>query len=86
MQYMHKKETVEFKIKDSGIGIPEDQKEKIFSRFSRAINSVEPKTVGSGLGLFIAKDIVEKHHGKIWFESKENEGSTFFFTLPVVKD
>ena len=75
-----KKEEIEFKIKDSGIGIPDSQKEKIFTRFSRAGNAT--KAAGSGLGLAIAKDIIEKHHGKIWFQSKENEGSTFFFSLP----
>ena len=76
---------IEFKIKDSGMGIPEDQKDKIFMRFSRAGNAVEAKTPGSGLGLSIAKDIIEKYHGKIWFESKENEGSSFFFSLPIGK-
>lgn len=81
-----KKEEVEFKIKDSGIGIPEDQKEKIFTRFSRATNAVNGKTAGSGLGLSIAKDIVEKYRGRIWFQSKENEGSAFFFSLPFVNN
>lgn len=75
---------LEFYIKDSGIGVPEDQKEKIFSRFSRATNAGESKTEGSGLGLSIAKEIVEKYHGRIWFTSKENEGSTFFFSLPFI--
>lgn len=77
---------VEFSIKDSGIGIPEDQKEKIFERFSRAVNAFKAKAAGSGLGLSIAKEIIEKNNGKIWFQSKENEGSTFFFNLPVVED
>ena len=77
-----KKEEIEFSIKDSGIGIPDDQKEKIFTRFSRAANVVQSKMSGSGLGLAIAKDIIEKNHGKIWFQSKENVGSTFFFSLP----
>ena len=74
---------VEFKIKDSGIGIPADQKEKIFKKFSRAGNAT--KTNGSGLGLSISKDIIEKHKGKIWFESSENKGSSFFFSLPCAK-
>lgn len=78
------RDQVEFAIKDSGIGIPEDQKGKIFTRFSRGINVVKTKTAGSGLGLSIAKEIIEKHHGRIWFESKENEGSTFFFSLPFI--
>lgn len=80
-----KKGNVEFEIKDSGIGIPEEQKGKIFTRFSRAGNAVKSDTVGTGLGLAIAKDIIEKHHGKIWFVSEENKGSTFFFSLPFAK-
>jgi len=75
---------VEFSVRDSGIGIPDDQKDKIFSRFSRATNVFKAKVSGSGLGLAIAKDIIEKSHGKIWFESTENEGSAFFFSLPIV--
>lgn len=77
-----KDEEIEFSIKDSGIGIPEGQKEKIFERFSRAFNAIETKTNGSGLGLAISKDIITKHNGKIWFQSKENVGSIFFFSLP----
>jgi signal transduction histidine kinase len=83
---MSGKQEVKFIIKDSGIGIPEGQKEKIFTRFSRGINATETKAAGSGLGLSIAKDIIENHRGKIWFQSKENEGSIFFFTLPLVKN
>jgi len=78
------KKELKFQIKDSGIGIPEDQKEKIFKRFSRAANTGNKS--GSGLGLSIAKDIIKKYHGKIWFESKENKGSTFFFSLPFVNN
>lgn len=79
-----KKEKIEFGIKDSGVGIPEEQQKKIFTRFSRAVNVAG--MVGSGLGLAIAKNIVEEHHGKIWFVSKENKGSTFFFSLPITKE
>lgn len=74
---------LEFYIKDSGIGIPENQKSKIFQRFSRGANAAKSKSDGSGLGLSIAKEIVESNGGRIWFESKENKGSTFFFSLPV---
>ena len=65
---------------DQGVGIPKEQQEKIFSRFFRADNvSQKP---GTGLGLYLAKGLVEAHGGKIWFESEENKGTTFCFTLP----
>jgi signal transduction histidine kinase len=70
-------------IKDTGIGIPDDQKEQVFKKFFRAQNAVKMETVGSGLGLFIAKQIIERHGGKIWFESKQGEGTTFYITLPL---
>ena len=73
----------EIKVTDSGIGIPEDQKPRLFSRFFRAQNAVKVETDGTGLGLYIVKSIVEKHHGKIWFESTENVGTTFFIELPT---
>jgi signal transduction histidine kinase len=74
---------VHVSVKDSGIGIPEAQKPHIFSKFFRAANAMRVDTVGSGLGLFIAKEVVERHGGKIWFESAEGSGTTFFLTLPV---
>ncbi len=77
------KKYFEFTIKDSGIGIPENQKVKIFSKFFRASNAVKTEVPGSGLGLFIVKKVIEGHHGKVWFVSKEYEGSTFFFKIPV---
>lgn len=75
-----------FSITDSGIGIPEDQKDRIFTKFFRAENAKRIDTEGSGLGLFIVKNIIEAHGGKIWFESKENQGSTFYFTLPIKEE
>lgn len=74
---------LECKVRDSGIGIPEIQKGKLFSQFFRGSNAVKVESIGSGLGLFISKNIIEAHHGKIWFESKENIGSTFFVSLPI---
>lgn len=71
-------------VKDDGIGIPKEQQHRIFERFFRAKNAVKAETDGSGLGLFIVKNIVEKHGGRIWFESAEGEGTTFYFTVPVV--
>ena len=69
-------------VKDNGIGIPEKQKLGIFNKFFRAENALKARTDGSGLGLFVAKSIVEKHGGEIGFESKEGEGTTFYFTIP----
>lgn len=71
------------KIRDNGIGIPESQQKRIFEKFFRAKNALAVKTSGSGLGLFIAKNIIEKHGGRVWFESEENKGTTFYFSLPL---
>ncbi|KKU68414.1 MAG: Sensor protein resE [Parcubacteria group bacterium GW2011_GWA2_47_16] len=76
-------EKVKVAISDQGIGVPEDQKALIFSRFFRARNALKVETDGNGLGLFIVKSIIEKHGGKIWFESKENAGTTFYFTIKI---
>ena len=71
-----------FSVQDTGVGIPKDQQKRVFTRFFRGANVIKMETEGTGLGLFISKNIVEAHGGKIWFKSKENKGSTFFFTLP----
>ena len=73
---------VVFAVQDSGVGIPSDELSRIFERFYR----VEKSRTGSGtgLGLSIAKHIVEAHGGKIWAESREGEGSTFYFVIPVL--
>lgn len=71
-------------VKDTGIGIAEGEQEKIFQRFYQVDSSVTRAYRGAGLGLTICKFIVEYHHGRIWVESKVNEGSTFHFTLPKV--
>ena len=74
---------VEISVKDTGIGISKEQQEKIFEKFFRADNARKKESVGSGLGLYTVKTIVEKHGGKLWFESQEGQGSTFFFTLSI---
>lgn len=71
-------------ISDQGIGIPREDQSLIFEKFFRARNVLSSKT-GSGLGLAIVKTIVENHRGRIWVESKLNEGSTFFVVLPAIK-
>jgi len=75
------KDFVEFEIEDTGIGIPKEEKKLIFSECFRASNAIEQKNVGTGLGLYLTKNIIEAHNGKIWFESEEKKGSTFYFTL-----
>ena len=75
--------TIEFQIKDKGIGIPKEQQNRVFTKFFRGSNVVKMETNGTGLGLFIVKNIIKAHGGKIWFKSKENKGSTFYFTLPI---
>jgi PAS domain S-box-containing protein len=74
---------IKFSIKDTGIGIPKDQQHRVFTKFFRAPNAMKMETEGSGLGLFITKNIIEAHGGRIWFESEEGKGTTFYFTLPV---
>ncbi len=76
---------LEVVVSDSGIGVPSAEKDKIFHRFYRGTNAIKAEPDGTGLGLFIAHDIVEKHGGEIWFESKEGEGTHFHFTLPVFR-
>lgn len=70
-------------VSDSGIGISKKDQKYIFGRFFRADNAKRSVANGSGLGLFIAKHVVERHGGKIWFESVENEGTTFFIEIPI---
>jgi signal transduction histidine kinase len=74
-------EWVHVKINDTGIGIPEDKLELIFDRFYQLDSAHIQKYGGAGLGLWISKNIVEAHRGKIWAESK-NRGSTFHVLLP----
>jgi len=74
---------VKVRITDTGVGIPKSQQDMIFQKFFRIDNATKNQTEGTGLGLYIAKNIIEQSKGSIWFTSKENEGSTFFFTLPV---
>jgi signal transduction histidine kinase len=76
---------IEFRIKDSGIGILKSQQNRIFNKFFRGKNAIKHDPMGYGLGLFFVKNIISAHGGKVWFKSKNNEGSTFYLTLPVRK-
>lgn len=80
-----KAKEIEVQIQDNGLGIPERQKEKVFTKFFRGANIIRVETEGTGLGLYIAKNIIEAHGGRIWFQSQEKKGSIFYFTVPVKK-
>jgi PAS domain S-box-containing protein len=82
---LNDKKNIIIKMADTGYGIPKDQQDKIFTKLFRADNVIGKDTEGTGLGLYIAKSIVEQAGGKLWFESKENQGSTFYVTLPLRK-
>lgn len=77
-----KDEFVCFEVKDTGCGIPDKQKEKIFGKFFRADNAVDRETDGNGLGLYMVKEVTEKIGGDIYFESTEGEGSVFILSIP----
>jgi len=84
VKYLKDKNSILVSVEDTGIGIPKNQQKRIFKRFFRGVDAVKMETVGTGLGLFIAKNIIEAHGGKIWFESVENKGTTFYFTIPAI--
>jgi len=76
---------ITFSIKDNGIGIPVQQQSKLFEKFFRAENAEKATTDGTGLGLYTFKAIIERHSGKVWYESAENQGTTFHFSIPLTK-
>ena len=78
------KQGIKFCVKDSGMGIPEGEMGNLFKKFSRNEKTDLIHTEGTGLGLYVAKQIVEGHGGNIWAESKgKGKGSKFIFTLPL---
>lgn len=74
---------IKISVSDTGIGIPEKDLSKLFAKFFRSDNASRFATEGTGLGIYIAKNVVERHGGKIWVESELNRGTTFYFTLPT---
>lgn len=72
-------------VADEGIGIPKEEQQKIFSKFFRGRNAKEKETTGSGLGLYIVKNVVSRHRGQLWFQSELNKGTSFFISLPIQK-
>lgn len=80
--YSVKDKFIEFFVKDTGFGIPEESKSRIFVRFAQADLSLSRGYEGAGLGLAISKGLVEILGGRIWFMSQKNYGTTFYFTIP----
>ncbi|MBF0505805.1 MAG: PAS domain S-box protein [Nitrospirae bacterium] len=73
-------------VSDSGIGISEEDQPKVFEKFKQVGDTLTDKPKGTGLGLPISKHIVEHHGGRIWVESESGKGSTFYFTVPVLRE
>lgn len=80
---LQEENNVKISVQDSGVGIPKEELSRIFVKFFRGANVVRMQTEGSGLGLFIVKNIVLRHGGDISMESQEGVGSTFTVTLPI---
>ncbi len=76
-------EMVSVYVRDQGVGIPEHEQERIFERFYRVDDSLRRRTKGTGLGLYLAKTIIEAHGGRIRVRSKPGQGAMFYFTLPL---
>lgn len=72
-----------FTVKDTGIGVPKAEQEKLFAKFYRAANARVQRPDGTGVGIYLAKKVIDAHGGKIVFESTEGKGSTFGFRLPL---
>ncbi|MEI6850677.1 MAG: GAF domain-containing sensor histidine kinase [Candidatus Saccharibacteria bacterium] len=72
-----------FTVKDTGIGVPVHERAQLFSKFYRASNARRQRPDGTGVGIFLAKKVIDAHGGRIIFESTENKGSTFGFSLPL---
>ena len=80
------KDHILISITDTGIGISKDEIKKIFNKFYQSYTSYDRKNEGTGLGLFICNEILEKHKGKIWAESELGKGSTFYIKLPYLNE
>ena len=71
-------------VKDEGIGIQPEDKDKLFERYYRVKNNNTQSIAGFGIGLYLCAEIIQRHDGNIWVESEWGQGSTFYFTLPVM--
>ncbi|MDP2598490.1 MAG: ATP-binding protein [Candidatus Liptonbacteria bacterium] len=80
---LENKPFIQVSIKDTGIGIPQEALPNLFKKFFRSENALKFNTEGSGLGLYIAKNVIQGHGGAVWAESETGRGSTFYFTIPT---
>ena len=80
------KSEIQLCVRDYGVGIPKSMQKQVFEQFFRVGGNKQETFPGLGLGLYISKQIILREGGKIWVESKEGEGSTFYFTLPLRKN
>ncbi|KAB8136831.1 cell wall metabolism sensor histidine kinase WalK [Gracilibacillus oryzae] len=83
-QLVRERKRIKISIQDQGLGIAREKVDKIFERFYRVDKARSRELGGTGLGLAISKEIVEAHHGHIWANSKEGQGTTIYFTLPLM--
>jgi len=83
IRLLKKGKLIRCQIEDKGVGIPLEDQKKIFQKFFRSRNIMRHQTEGTGLGLFIAKAIIEASKGKLGFQSQEGKGSTFWFEIPI---
>jgi len=83
IKLLSKGNLIRCEVKDNGVGIPAEDQKKIFQKFFRSRNVLKYQTEGTGLGLFITKSIIKASKGKMGFWSKEGQGSTFWFEIPI---
>ena len=83
VEKIEKEPYLKIKIEDTGVGIPPQEINKLFKKFYRGSNVIQLQPDGSGLGLYVTKNIIQRHGGQIGVESVIDRGSTFYFTLPL---
>src|SRR5713226_8496137 len=79
----HARDALTVSVQDFGIGIARSHQQRLFERFYRVLSKEDQTYPGLGIGLYIAYEIIQRHGGKMWLESVEGNGSTFFFSLPT---
>ena len=85
VSFSREKDLAKVQVKDGGFGIPDEAKVHLFEKFYR-VNRSSSEAKGTGLGLFVTKELVERQGGNIWFDSQVGQGTSFYFTLPLAKE